>query len=407
MRSRSQENTNRNREDDAFPAKTGSVYDHQERGPRLRYHARRSSQTTSRSTRRQVSVGHAILLSNIRTFMLVAVFMLILAALAAYITSRSWQNLQERVREEARQRQPDPPPQPRTEPETPTGILVDALPGGAGPQVRTELDMDAMRRAVLMQTRAETLMEAGNTAEAIERFQTALDIWPHLTTVWAQLGQAYLKDRQYNRAQFALERAAESDPSNPNVLNDLGVALLHQNRLREALKLFETVAETDPNHAESHFNRALCHLSRDNKIQAEEALNAYLQLRPDDPRALKEKAYLQASRKDYESALESLRRALAVEPNWAPLHVDLAATAALIGQPEKAIQFLKSAETLTSPDVVHRIFQQPAFREIRISETGQQYETALNRRVQEGPAARQDEESVSTTAPMTSDRRTD
>ncbi len=393
-------------EDDALSAQAGSVYHQQEPAPRQRYPARSGAQRSSRSSRRPAGVGHAILLSNIRTFTLVALFMVILTALAAYMTSRSWQNLQQRIRAEAQQRQPSPPsPQPK--PETETGVLVDALPGRAGPHVRTELDVDAMRRAVFIQNRAEALMTAGNIPEAIQRFHDALDIWPHLTPVWTQLGRAYLETRQFNRAQIALKRAAESDPANPAILNDLGVTLLYQNRINQALELFETAGDIDSNYAEAHFNRALCHLARDDEEQAEDALNAFLRLRPNDARALKEKAYLQASRQEYEAAFDSLRHALTAEPDWAPLYVDLAATAALMGRTEEAIRFLGGAEALTSADAVSRVYQQPAFRKIRLTEAGQQFETALAEGARERRTTQEHEEPISTTHPMYSDYRED
>ena len=386
--------------DDASATHAGSVYHRQNPGPKPRRSPGRVGAPTG-SVKRAPNLGHAIMISNIRTFTLVALFMFALAALAVYFTSRSWQNLQERARAGTHEPRPASAPQ-RPPPESPTGVLMDAPSDApATPHVRTELDTDAMRRAIFMQKRGEGQLAAGNLAEAIARFRDALDIWPQLTQVWAQLGRAYLETQEFSRAQIALERAVESDPGNPAILNDLGVAMLYQNRIARAIELFETVTDIDPNYASAHFNRALCHLARDEEEQAEEALDAFLRLRPHDARALKEKAYLQASRREYQEALTSLRRALSSAPDWAPLYVDLAATTALMGRVDDAIRYLDRAEGLTSPGVVYRIYQQPAFREIRLTEPGRVFELNLAERARELLAAHEGEdELISLTQPM-------
>ncbi len=386
--------------DDAAATHAGSVYHRQHPGPK----PRRSPGGVRAATgegKRAPSLGHAILVSNIRTFTLVALFMFALAALAVYFTSRSWQNLQERARAGTHESRPAPAPQ-RAPPASAGGVLLDAPSDAPGtPHVRTELDTDAMRRAVFMQKRGEGQLAAGNLAEAIARFRDALEIWPQLTPVWAQLGRAYLETQEFSRAQIALERAVENDPGNPAILNDLGVALLYQNRIAKAIELFETVTDIDPNYASAHFNRALCFLARDEEEQAEEALDAFLRLRPHDARALKEKAYLQASRREYQEALTSLRRALSSAPDWAPLYVDLAATTALMGRVDDAIRYLDRAEGLTSPGVVYRIYQQPAFREIRLTEPGRVFELNLAERARELLAAQEGEDELfSLTQPM-------
>jgi len=334
------------------------------------------------------------MLANIRTFGLVALFMGGLLALASVLTTRIWKSHQSEVAAEelfATRRT-----------ERPTLGLPDSrvslspVPLGAAetrwsdrpmPNVRSELDTDAMRRAIFMQKRAEELLLEGRHEEAIARFQDALDIWPQLTQVWSQLGQVYLGIRDYARARIALERAVENDPGNPAVLNDLGVAFLYLNRLDQALEIFMTVNDIDPRFARAHFNRALAYMAQNDADAADAALDAFLRLQPQNAQALKEKAYLQASRRDYEGAMETLRRALVSEPDWAPLHIDLAATAALLGRVDEAIRHLDRVEVFTTPSVAYQIFQQPAFREIRLTEAGRAFEQQLAERAREDIAA--------------------
>ena len=391
------------RADDATATAAGSVYYRQDPEPKPRYTRRTETpRAQAGPAKRPAHLGHAILLSNIRTFTLVTLFMVILAGLAAYITTRTWQSRQEQARSESPRAQPETPPTPEPRAPGATGVFMDEPDTDeTEPHVRTELDTEAMRRAIFMQQRAESLLEAGDVDEAIRRFRDALDIWPQLTRVWAKLGGAYLETGEFQRAQIALERAAENDPGNPSILNDLGVALLYQNRITQAIELFETVTDMDPQYASAHFNRALCYLAQDDDENAEEALDAFLRLRPNDARALKEKAYLQASRRDYQEALEHLRRALSSAPDWPSLYVDLAATTALMGRADEAINYLDRAEAFTSPSFVYRVYQQPAFREIRLTEAGRSFEERLAERAREMLAAQEtEEEPISLTRPM-------
>jgi tetratricopeptide (TPR) repeat protein len=334
------------------------------------------------------------MLANIRTFGLVALFMFGLLSLALIITGRIWQNRQDRVVSDGEHTLVRTERPVMTLPErvdispTPTlGLRETDVIMAPRAHVRSELDTEAMRRAVFMQKRAEEFLAEGRYQEAITRFQDALEIWPQLTQVWSQLGQVYLTIQDYARARIALERAVESDPGNPHTLNDLGVSFLYLNRLETALELFETVNDIDPRFARAHFNRALVHMARDELDAADAALDAFLRLQPSNAQALKEKAYLQANRRDYEEALTTLRRALASEPDWVPLHIDLAATAALLGRVDEAFHHLDKAEAFTSPAMAYQILQQPAFREIRLTEAGRQFEQQMAERAREVLAA--------------------
>jgi len=387
--------TSSKRNEDATPPQAGSVYYRQAPEPRRRS-SRRPATPRNPATpqKRNGNLGRAVMLANIRTFGLVALFMFGLLSLALIITGRIWQNRQDRVVSDGEHTLVRTERPVMTLPErvdispTPTlGLRETDVIMAPRAHVRSELDTEAMRRAVFMQKRAEEFLAEGRYQEAITRFQDALEIWPQLTQVWSQLGQVYLTIQDYARARIALERAVESDPGNPHTLNDLGVSFLYLNRLETALELFETVNDIDPRFARAHFNRALVHMARDELDAADAALDAFLRLQPSNAQALKEKAYLQANRRDYEEALTTLRRALASEPDWVPLHIDLAATAALLGRVDEAFHHLDKAEAFTSPAMAYQILQQPAFREIRLTEAGRQFEQQMAERAREVLAA--------------------
>lgn len=266
-------------------------------------------------------------------------------------------------------RAPDPP---STAPTTEPGLVASA-----------ELDTERIRRAVFLARHAQSLEENGLLQEAITRYREALDVWPHLSAAWAQLGRAHLKAREFAKAQLALERAVQSNPATAELMNDLGAALLYQGQTQRAAKLFEAAMDIDPDFAPSYFNLALTQLALNDHVAARANLQKFLRLRPRDARALREIAFLDALEGQYESALAALDRALAEAPDWPLLYFDYAAVSALMGLMEQAIAFLQKAEPLTSPRVVFQIYREPAFREIRLTELGKSFEHELAQRARE------------------------
>jgi tetratricopeptide (TPR) repeat protein len=385
--------------DDSATTHAGSVYYQQKPAPRKRYTPRsRPTAEPETAPKRTGNLGNAIMMSNIRTFSVVGIFMFALLALAVYITGRIWQQHEENVEptrgsEQTSTRLPEPP-EPLSDP---IGVIPSPS-SSPQPNVRAKLDTDAMRRAVMMQKRAEGLVAVGNFREAIERYQDALDIWPYLTEVWSQLGRVYLETKEFGRAQIALERAVESDPANPELLNDLGVALLYQNRIDRAVEIFETVNDLNPGYTPALFNLALCALTKDDSENAKQYLDRFLRAKPTDARALKERAYLHAMDGALNESLTLLRRALSSAPDWAPLYFDAAAAAALLGRVDDAVRYLDKAEGLTSPHAVYQVYQQPAFREVRLTEPGKIFESNLADRAREEVAV---EESEASPLPLT------
>ncbi len=243
-----------------------------------------------------------------------------------------------------------------------------------------ELDTERIRRAVFLARHAQALEDGGSLQEAITRYREALEVWPHLSAVWGQLGRAHLKAREFVKAQIALEKAVQGSPATAELMNDLGAALLFQGQIVRAINLFDAAVEIDPTFPPSYFNLALCHMSRNDRVAARASLQQYLRLRPNDARALRELAFLDALEGHHEDALRALDRAIAEAPDWALLYFDYAAVCALMGRMDQAIAFLQKAEPLSNPRAVYQIYREPAFREIRLTELGKEFEHDLAQR---------------------------
>ena len=317
------------------------------------------------------------MMANLRRFGLVLGGMVLLLFVSTLVLRMLWAISDRKV-----ERSTSPRPAPVVESPAPIGTNPPAKNAATAPS-SADLNTEALRRAVFLAKHGEALERSGNRAEAIVRYREALDIWPYLTTVWGQLGRLYLLNRDYPRAQIALEKAVENNPGEANLLNDLGVSYLYQGKTQKARDLFDAAMEVDPQYAPSLFNIALCYINQNDAGNARDHLVLYLRLKADDARALRELAFLDALEKRYEDAMDGLEKALSYAADWPLLYFDAAAVSALMGRPDQAVSYLEKVEPLTDPATVYQLYQEPAFREIRLTELGKLFEQELAKRARE------------------------
>lgn len=350
----------------------GNLYHKQKKSPRSRRDtAHRMDSGLPPSPRRDANPLKATLVNNVKKFVFFTIAMTGILFVSIKALNMIWA-----IRDQEIFSSPSPPLPLSAGTETNLAPTTEAATGTA--QVtRSELDTEAIRKAVFLAKRAKTLQASGQFIDAIARYKEALDVWPYLTQVWADLGRLYMQTKDFPKAQIALEKAVENNPGSATILNDLGVTYLYLRQPDRAMKVFETAIEIDPNYVASYFNSALGHLARGDKDQARAFLERYLRLKPNEPRALRELAFLDASAGHYDVALKALERAIVEAPDWPLLYFDASAASALMGRGDEAIRYLEKAEPLSSPAVVYRLYQEAAFREIRLSEIGKEFEANL------------------------------
>lgn len=365
--------------------RSDSLYHKAKREPRSRHIIRPRPASSTSSGRTQKSHGnpaHKALVANIRTFVLAAVAMAFILGISLQAARISWNIRERQLRKRAEANQSENLER-RTKPDLPSATDSPSAPVDKKNDQAPPFDTDAVRRALYLSRQADSLSESDQNEKALDLYRQALKVWPYLTKAWARMGKLYLETGKYHQAQIALERAVENDPGSADILNDLGLTHLYQNRLDRALELFETAIDINADFAPAYFSIALVYLAKNDKEAAAGQLRQYLRFRPNDARALKEQAFLDASAGEYESALKSLKTALAESPEWTPLYFDAAATCALQGRSGEAIRYLQKAEAFSSPAEVYQALKQPAFKDIRLTEMGKLFEQELADRARE------------------------
>lgn len=134
-------------------------------------------------------------------------------------------------------------------------------------------DFDAARR----------LLDQGETERAIERLLEVTEDAPQVAAAHINLGIAYGRLENWEKAEASLQRAVEISPRHPVAHNELGMALRHLGRFEDARKSYDAALDYAP---EFHFARRnlgiLCDLFLDDASCALENYERYSQAMPDD-----------------------------------------------------------------------------------------------------------------------------
>jgi tetratricopeptide (TPR) repeat protein len=223
--------------------------------------------------------------------------------------------------------------------------------------------------------------------EAIQRYTDALLIARLFPNPWHLAGKYYLRDKDYSAARRCLELAAASQPETAELLNDLAVSHLFQRQIPPARSLLETALTLDPQFAPAHFNLGLCAAAAGNRAAARMHFQRFRELRPDDARALKEIAALDTAAGDLASALSQLQTALRINSRWADLYFEAAALSAALGQTTNALAYLEKTLDLAAPATIYRVYKNPVFKTLQLTEDGRAFELKLARKARENLAA--------------------
>jgi len=134
--------------------------------------------------------------------------------------------------------------------------------------------------------RALTLLAQEQYESGIAQLEQVVEVAPQLTTARIDLGIAYARNGQLERAEASLRGALAHNPRHPVALNELGIVLRRMGRFAQARQSYEQALAAYP---EFHFARRnlaiLCDLYLADAACAIEHYERYLQSVPGDEKA--------------------------------------------------------------------------------------------------------------------------
>jgi len=189
-----------------------------------------------------------------------------------------------------------------------------------------------------------------NLESAESASRNALDLDPELAEAHASRGFAVSLSRQYAEAQGEFETALRLNPKLYEAHYLYARACFQEGKLEEAVRHYEDAARVRPEDYQALFlmQGPLKRLGR--KADAEAAqrrglqvVEKYLELNPDDARALYMGAGALVQLGERERGLEWARRAFAIDPEDPGVLYNVACAYALVGQTEDALSCLEKA----------------------------------------------------------------
>jgi tetratricopeptide (TPR) repeat protein len=178
----------------------------------------------------------------------------------------------------------------------------------AGPAVSPELQAAAAR--------ADAAYKDGRFADARAEYEKLLALRPDLAaTIHQQIGFSYVREKQFDKAVEALEKALASDPGNgavraiaaqaalegrmvekarsllagldesqiqsADVFFNMGVNFFNAGEVQDAIGYFDKALAKDPAHVDAHYRRALAYLGQGKSAEAKADFLKVVELSPD------------------------------------------------------------------------------------------------------------------------------
>jgi serine/threonine protein kinase/Flp pilus assembly protein TadD len=189
-----------------------------------------------------------------------------------------------------------------------------------------------------------------NLKQADKASQTALDLDPDLAEAHSARGLSYSLSKRYELAQKEFEIAMKLDPKLYEAPYFYGRACLAQGRSSEAAPLFELAAQLRPEdyHATTFLASAYTAQGRIGEAskashRAVRAIEKWLDLNPDDARALNIGATIWSNLGETDKALDWAQRSLDIDPEDPQLLYNVACVYAIEGRKDDALQCLERA----------------------------------------------------------------
>jgi tetratricopeptide (TPR) repeat protein len=155
--------------------------------------------------------------------------------------------------------------------------------------------------------------QARRFGRASDLMQEAATLDPALPRLQYSLGVVCFNAQQYDRAAAALERALGTQPQNADARRMLALASLHTQAFARAAELLQNDAELQRNPSLQYaYGVALVHSGH--APEAERLFSSLLASHADDPRLTVLLGEAHAEQGDYDGAIATLQRAIALQP---------------------------------------------------------------------------------------------
>ncbi len=224
-----------------------------------------------------------------------------------------------------------------------------------------------LKKAAFNVILAEQALGVGEFGEAAEYYENALEILPDLEGVKVQLGMAYFKLKNFDKALELMENATEVDLTF-DILNNLGAACIDAKKYEKGEKYLKRSLELKPAYAEALKNLALLYRAQNMEKEACDAYEQYLDQRPLDTDTRHGFALYLTKVGNWPVAAEQLRKLTEEIKDEANLFRLLAQVEVKLGNDKAALAAFQRASQLTDPKLMLGWMNEKEFDSLRQDE---------------------------------------
>ena len=164
--------------------------------------------------------------------------------------------------------------------------------------------------------RAAMFLEKGDTINAIQNYDTAIEKDPYTSHSFAARGILNLQQENYNKALADLDEAIRLDPYFEGNYINRGLVRYNLKDLRGAMADYDRVIEMDANNQIARFNRGLLRAQVADNNRAIQDFTKVIELEPSNTIAYLNRAMLNAEINDNVAALRDINVVLEEHPDF-------------------------------------------------------------------------------------------
>ena len=210
--------------------------------------------------------------------------------------------------------------------------------------LKTQPDNFQARRQLAM-----ILLEEGFNEEAITNLKFLLKTFPENHEMWFNLGIAYEKIKQKEKAVEAYRHAVSLSAQEDYCYN-LGSVLLELKNYNDAIEEFLKVNQTSPNDENTIFNIGLCYFNLKEYNKALDYFLIAIEQDPDDVYAYFYTGYIYKEQGLTNFAIENYKKVIDIDPNYSWAYFNLGSIAYENGNLNEATEYLKKTLTYNPAD---------------------------------------------------------
>ncbi len=212
---------------------------------------------------------------------------------------------------------------------------------------------------------------------AEDALRKAIDIDPKAAKIRAELGQLELAGGDLVSARKWLQSALDLEPQLADARGNLAMIYARKGDLATAGKLLRQAVEDDPQYKEGHLNLGLILAQQGNIPAAEQELDQAVALAPQDPNILSVAGKAKVQMGKMKEGIGLLRKVVALRPDLAAPHLDLAlALADSYDLPGALAETSEAVRLAPQSGVVHFYRGRVLFDLGRTTEAQPEFETA-------------------------------